>query len=64
MKESMMIVGAQVNCLSYPMGSVHGFVTGANDGKLAFYDLNGKVQFFCETPPNVMMVVIDDDDGW
>lgn len=52
----MMIVGAQLNCLSYPMGSIHGFVTGANDGKLAFYDMNGKVQFFCETPPNVMIV--------
>ena len=42
----------QEDNLQYP-DQVIGFVTGANDGKLAAYDIDGNPLYFCETPPNV-----------
>ncbi|KNB43003.1 phospholipase [Blastocystis sp. subtype 4] len=41
----------QEDNLQYP-DQVIGFVTGANDGKLAAYDIDGNPLYFCETPPN------------
>ena len=47
-----MIVDAQFSTIAYP-STIQGYVTGANDGKLAFYDLDGNCRELCETPPNV-----------
>ena len=42
--------------LQFPDQAV-GFITGANDGKLVVYDLDGNPLYFCETPPNVVISV-------
>lgn len=57
-KVSLIIpLDAQFSSITYP-SDIQGYVTGANDGKLIFYDLNGNCRELCETPPNVHCIFI------
>ena len=51
----------QFNSFTHP-SAIQGYVTGANDGKLIFYDLNGNCRELCETPPNVHSFLIHTND--